>query len=245
MKKSKRIHIGTSGWHYDHWEGSFYPEGMAKKEYLEFYSRRFHTAEINNTFYQMPHKNTLKHWRDTVPTQFIFSVKASRYITHMKKLKDPKQPVSKFLKQVEVLEDKIGPILFQLPPRWNVNIERLESFLNALPNGFWYTFEFRNSSWCQERVYDLLAEKGASFCIYDFDRRQSPKKVTTEFVYIRLHGPNGPYKGKYDSQTLSGWAGAISVWVRNGKEVFCYFDNDQSGYAAQDASALNRMIGEE
>jgi uncharacterized protein YecE (DUF72 family) len=244
MKNPKSIHIGTSGWHYDHWEGAFYPEGMAKKEYLEFYAQKFHTAEINNTFYQVPQKTTLKSWRNAVPKHFIFSVKASRYITHMKKLKDPKQPVSKFLTQIEALGEQLGPILFQLPPRWSVNLKRLDSFLRALPSGFRYAFEFRDSSWCQERVYDLLSEKRAAFCIYDFDRRQSPKKVTTEFVYIRLHGPEGPYKGQYDTSFLSGWAGAISTWVRKKKEVFCYFDNDQSGYAAQDALNLTGMIGE-
>ncbi|MGD2245263.1 MAG: DUF72 domain-containing protein [Candidatus Aminicenantes bacterium] len=239
------VHIGTSGWHYDHWEGPFYPEGTAKKEYLEFYAQRFLTAEINNTFYQVPHKNTLIRWRDAVPQNFIFSVKASRYITHMKKLKDPQQALSKFLKQVEVLGDKLGPILFQLPPRWNVNPERLDSFLKALPASFRYTFEFRDPSWCQDCVYDLLTERDAAFCMYDFDRHQSPTEVTAGFVYIRLHGPEGPYKGKYNSQSLSGWAGAIHAWAKREKEVFCYFDNDQSGYAAQNALDLKGMIGED
>ncbi len=242
MSRQKKVHIGTSGWHYDHWEGVFYPEGMDKQDYLEYYSKRFHTAEINNTFYQVPQKKTLMHWGEVVPPRFIFSVKASRYITHMKKLKDSQQPVSKFLKQVEVLRDKLGPILFQLPPRWNVNLERLETFLKVLPSDFRYTFEFRDPSWCDERVYSLLSERGAAFCIYDFDRRQSPKEVTAEFAYIRLHGPDGPYKGQYDKQTLSGWAGAVSSWVRKKKEVYCYFDNDQAGYAAQDAANLNRML---
>jgi uncharacterized protein YecE (DUF72 family) len=245
MKRSQKVHIGTSGWYYDHWEGPFYPKGMAKKDYLEFYSRNFHTAEINNSFYQMPQKKSLRRWRDTVPESFVFSVKASQYITHMKKLKDPEKPVSKFLRQVEVLEGKMGPILFQLPPRWKVNLERLDSFLKALPSDFRYAIEFRDSSWCQEQVYELLSQKGVSFCIYDLDRRQSPREVTADFVYIRLHGPDGAYKGKYDSQSLSGWAGAISAWLRNEKEVFCYFDNDQSGYATQNALALNHMMGKE
>jgi uncharacterized protein YecE (DUF72 family) len=242
MRRQKSIHIGTSGWHYDHWEGIFYPGGMAKEDYLRFYSRRFQTAEINNSFYQMPKEKTLENWKDIVPEHFIFSVKASRYITHMKKLKDSRGPVSRFLKRIEALGNKLGPILFQLPPRWNVNLERLDAFLKNLPAGFRYSFEFRDPSWCQERVYDLLAERGAAFCIYDFDRRQSPKEVTSDFVYIRLHGPDGPYKGKYGSSSLSGWAGAISAWAKEKKEIYCYFDNDQSGYAVQDASELDRMM---
>jgi len=245
MKKTKSVHIGTSGWHYGHWDGPFYPDGMAKKDYLSYYARHFHTAEVNNTFYQVPPTKTFEHWKKTVPLHFLFAVKASRYITHMKKLKDPEKPVSKFLKRVEVLGDKLGPVLFQLPPRWRVNAERLETFLEILPSGFRYAFEFRDPSWFHPRVLELLKEKKAAFCIYDFDRHQSPKEVTAEFVYIRLHGPEGPYKGKYDSTALSGWAGAISSWARGKREIYCYFDNDQSGYAPQDAQALNQMLAKD
>lgn len=242
--KSRRIHVGTSGWHYEHWVGPFYPEGTAPEDYLEFYSQKFQTAEINNTFYQVPKKGTLRLWRDGVPEDFIFSVKASRYITHMKKLKDPRGPVTKFLKRIDSLGEKLGPVLFQLPPRWKANLERLGSFLEALPSGFRYAFEFRDPSWFQERVYDVLSENAAAFCIYDFDRRQSPKEVTADFVYIRLHGPTAPYQGQYDDQTLAGWAGALSSWVRQDKRVYFYFDNDQSGYAVQDALRLKRMVGD-
>lgn len=244
MNRHKTIHIGTSGWHYAHWEGVFYPAGMAKEEYLRFYSGRFHSVEINSTFYRLPQKTTLSSWRDAVPQRFIFSVKASRYITHMKKLKDPQKPVVRFLKRMEALGDKLGPVLFQLPPRWRVNLERLDAFLKVLPSGFRYAFEFRDPSWCQDRVYGLLSEKEAAFCIYDYDRNQSPKQVTAGFVYIRLHGPEGPYKGLYDSRSLYGWAGDISSWAGEGKEVFCYFDNDQSGFAVRNALDLDDMIGE-
>ncbi len=210
MKNSKTIHIGTSGWNYQHWSGPFYPKDLSQKEWLKFYADRFHTVEINNSFYQLPEKSTFENWRDTVPKNFIFSVKASRYITHMKKLKEPKDALKKFMNNVEALGDKLGPILFQLPPRWKFNYERLESFLNMLPEGFQYTFEFRDSSWWNENVYAALEEHKASFCIFQLAGDLTPKKVTADFVYIRLHGPGEAYQGNYDAQTLSGWAGAFS-----------------------------------
>jgi uncharacterized protein YecE (DUF72 family) len=140
---SAEIYIGTSGWHYDHWEGPFYPSGISDDTFLEYYADRFRTAEINNSFYQLPKKETLLRWRDAVPEDFVFSVKASRYLTHMKKLKDPEGPLFRFLDRVGVLEDKLGPILFQLPPRWGSNPERLEAFLEILPENQRYAFELR------------------------------------------------------------------------------------------------------
>ncbi len=244
MKKNNKIYIGTSGWHYKHWKGPFYPEDMTDKELLPYYSERFDTAEINNSFYKVPEKKTLQKWSRTAGNNFIFAAKASRYITHMKKLKDPEQPVKNFMDKIAALGDSLGPILFQLPPNWKKNADRLKSFLKTLPKGFRFTFEFRDPDWFGQDINDLLAEKQAAFCIYDFDRRQSPKTVTADFVYIRLHGPDGAYKGKYDSQALSGWAGAIFQWQKQGKDVYCYFDNDQAGFAAENAGELKSMIGE-
>jgi len=224
MRVRKRAHIGTSGWHYKHWKGSFYPEGMNEQHFLGFYAGRFHTVEINSSFYRLPSIESLKSWKDSVPGHFLFAAKASRYITHMKKLKDPEKPVSKFLKRMEVLGDKLGPILFQLPPRWNINVERLDAFLQALPSGFRYAFEFRDPSWFHEHVFGLLARNEAAFCIYDLDCRQSPKEVTAPFVYIRLHGAGEPYKGKYDKSTLWEWARTIGAWAGEKKDVYFYFD---------------------
>ena len=238
------IHIGTSGWQYEHWRGAFYPENISKDAFLSYYAERFHTVEINNSFYQLPKKKTLLHWRKRVPTGFIFGFKASRYITHMKKLKDPKASLSKMLEVVPSLDSKLGPILFQLPPKWGFNPERFYDFLEALPDEYRYAFELRDPSWLDPRAYEALTEIGAAFCIYEIAGRISPKEITADFVYIRLHGPaHTPYKGQYPTRTLSGWAGAISAWVRRGREVFCYFDNDEAGYAAQDALRLQNMLG--
>ena len=245
MRKKNRIHIGTSGWHYKHWKEAFYPQDIPQKEYLKHYVKHFRTAEINNSFYRIPEKSTLQKWSREAGKSFIFSAKASRYITHMKKLKDPQEPVKNFINKIKALGDSLGPILFQLPPRWRKNRERLQTFLEALPSGYRYTFEFRDPDWFGDDIYELLEKHKAAFCVYDFDRRQSPKKVTADFVYIRLHGPDGAYKGKYDDQELSGWAGAIFHWIQQGREVFCYFDNDQAGYAAENALRLQEMLGKD
>jgi len=242
MGKKGKIRIGTSGWHYDHWRGPYYPEEMHAEDFLEYYCREFHTVEVNNTFYQLPEKKTLRGWTGTVPKDFLFSVKASRYITHMKKLKDPKESITRFFRRIEAFGSHLGPVLFQLPPRWKVNPEGLSEFMEQLPSGHRYTFEFRDQSWFDDRVYRLLSEHEAAWCIYHLAGRLAPKKVTTDFIYIRLHGPGGAYQGQYDDGTLPGWAGAISAWSRAGKDVYCYFDNDQKGYAAHDAGRLQRML---
>ena len=235
------IHVGTSGWNYRHWAGPFYPEDLEQEQWLRFYAGRFSTVEINNTFYNLPQQSVFRKWREAVPEGFLFSVKASRYITHMKKLKEPQDSVRRFMDRAAGLEEKMGPVLFQLPPRWKVNPRRLESFLQELPEGRRYTFEFRDQSWFHPEIYDLLRAHGAAFCIYHLAGTLSPREVTADFVYVRLHGPGGAYRGSYDQETLSGWVGAFTAWERQGRDVYCYFDNDQRGYAARDALALQGM----
>jgi uncharacterized protein YecE (DUF72 family) len=239
---SPLIHIGTSGWHYDHWQGPFYPEHLANSDFLRYYQQEFQTVEINNSFYQLPKEKTLMDWRESVSGDFLFAVKASRSITHLKKLKDTQEPVQRLLARIKLLEEKLGPVLFQLPPNFRFNATRLETFLQALPQDYRYTLEFRDPSWLNPETYRLLSEYQAAFCIYEFAGRCSPKEVTTDFVYIRLHGPGGAYQGSYDLTRLSEWARAISAWALQGKKVFCYFDNDQAGYAAQNALTLQNLL---
>lgn len=243
MSKKGKTYIGTSGWHYKHWKGPFYPEDIEHDRMLSFYKDRLHTVEINNSFYQLPDEKTLKAWMNESPKDFIFSIKGSRYITHMKKLKDPKQSLDSFLRRVKLIKKKLGCILFQLPPRWGVNPERLEQFLMTLPEKFRYAFEFRDESWFNRRVLHLLEKHNCAFCIYQIAGRKSPKQVTADFIYIRLHGPGrNAYQGEYSKRELSGWAGAINTWINMGKDVYCYFDNDQNGYAPNDALKLQKMI---
>jgi uncharacterized protein YecE (DUF72 family) len=236
------IRIGTSGWAYDHWQGPLYPEELARQEWLDFYAGRLRTVEINNSYYHLPEPATLRHWYDAVPADFVFAVKGSRYITHMKKLKDAAESVATFLGRISILGDKLGPVLFQLPPRWHCNPQRLAVFLDGLSRDFRYAFEFRDHSWLNEEVYRLLEAHNAAFGIYEYDGFLAPRQVTTDFVYVRLHGPDGPYRGSYDSRTLTGWAGAFSTWARQGRRVYCYFDNDQAGYAPENALRLQAML---
>jgi uncharacterized protein YecE (DUF72 family) len=236
------IHIGTSGWHYQHWVGPFYPDGMQADDFLDYYARHFDTVEINNSFYGLPEEGTLRQWRQIVPDNFMFCAKASRYITHMKKLLDPREPVNTFLECMAILAHNLGPILFQLPPNWRANPGRLEAFLKILPQDRRYTFEFRDPSWFVDSVYELLEQYNAAFCIYQLAGRISPKTITTDFIYVRLHGPGEAYQGCYSIQELSSWAGAFSIWSGQEKEIFCYFDNDQAGYAVRNAAELGEML---
>jgi uncharacterized protein YecE (DUF72 family) len=237
-----QTHIGTSGWSYAHWKGPFYPGHLAGDQMLEFYAQRFRSVEINSSFYRLPEQSTLQHWHDSTPNDFRFSVKASRYITHMKKLGEPHKTVPVLLDRLGTLGDKLGPILFQLPPHWGFNGPRLEKFLATLSREFRYAFEFRDPSWLNEQTIDLLSRHAEAFCIYELDGYLSPQQVTTDLVYLRLHGPDGAYQGSYDDQTLAGWAGAITTWSRNGLATYCYFDNDQHGYAAQNALRLQALF---
>ncbi len=242
MALDKDIHIGTSGWSYQHWKGPFYPSALPSDQFLSYYTNHFQTVELNNTFYHLPAAAAFKAWRETTPPHFVFAVKASRYITHMKKLKDPQKPLNRFLQRAEILEDKLGPVLFQLPPRWHINVERLNEFLRVLPKEHRYAIEFRDPSWHVQEVYDQLAEHSVAFCIFDLDRKLSPKKMTTNLVYIRLHGPNGPYQGQYNDDTLAGWAHDFAIWRQQKKAVYCYFDNDDRGYATLDGARLQEML---
>jgi uncharacterized protein YecE (DUF72 family) len=237
------ILIGTSGWSYEHWKGTFYPNHTTNEQMLQYYVQHFHTVELNNTFYHLPLISTFEHWRDAVPKRFVFAVKASRYITHMKKLKDPQKSISELMHRIGALGDKLGPVLFQLPPKWRFNAERLDVFLRSLSRDFRYAFEFRDHTWINQHTFDLLARHNAAFCIYEFDGYLSPRIVTSDFIYIRLHGPNGPYQGSYSDAALSKWATAINGWKKQAYRVFCYFDNDQAGYAADNAKSLCARLG--
>lgn len=241
MKKGK-IHIGTSGWHYEHWKGPFYPSTMSSKDFLNYYMKSFSTVEMNRTFYSLPEKTVFTGYAKRVPTPFIFSVKASRFITHIKRLKNPKLAIRRFFSRIRGLGPHLGPILFQLPPHWKLNQERLLVFLQALPKGYRYAFEFRDISWQTEEVYDLLKQYGVAFCIYELGAVLTPFITTTDFLYIRLHGPKGAYAGKYSLPTLKKWATFFRREASNGKDIYCYFDNDEAGYAPLNAKTLIGLL---
>jgi len=241
-EKKGKFWIGTSGWHYDHWKGPFYPRDISSGEMLDYYIRTFRTVEINSSFYRLPSPETWSAWRESAPTGFLFSCKASRYITHMKKLKDPDAGLTRFLGSARKLGDRLGPILFQLPPRWKANPDRLRDFVGSLPSDHLYAFEFRDPTWFQDPVFHVLSDAGVAFCISQIEGVLSPREVTAGFVYIRLHGPGKAYQGKYAGDELAGWAVAMSTWARTGRDIFCYFDNDEKGYAAINARELQEML---
>jgi uncharacterized protein YecE (DUF72 family) len=241
-KQDGNIHIGTSGWSYDHWKGPFYPEDLPGNRMLDYYTRHFRSVEINSSFYRLPEKKTLQHWYDCTPRDFLFTAKASRYITHMKKLREPKKTVPVFLDRISILGDKLGPILFQLPPHWRFNAERLRAFLESLSTEFRYAFEFRDRSWLNPHTYELLSRHAMSFCLYELEGFTTPEINTTDFVYVRLHGPGEAYQGSYRRKALCARAETFTEWVREGKSVWCYFDNDQCGYAARNADKLQGIL---
>ena len=241
MKEGK-IYVGTSGWHYKHWKNVFYPENLKESEQLDYYIKNFRTVELNNSFYRLPEPSTFDNWYQQTPNYFIFAVKGSRFITHLKKLKVDKVIVDDFMLRAQHLQGKLGPVLFQLPPKWKVNTERLQHFLQLLPKGHRFTFEFRDHSWDIAAVYDLLKQYGCAYCIYDLAGYQSPIMVTADFVYIRLHGPGDKYQVKYSQACLKAWAQRCASWRDQGKDVYLYFDNDQNAYATQNGQTLAALV---
>ncbi len=237
-----KIHIGTSGWHYPHWKKLFYPEDVPKKDWLHFYADRLDCVEINNTFYKLPGADTFSNWSEQTPDGFIFAVKASRTITHRKKLSNCQDAIDTFFEVVDGLGNKLGPVLFQLPPRWHCNTRRLNEFLTLLPEHHRYTFEFRDPSWHNEETYSVLRYFNAAFCTFELGDMNTPQVCTADFNYIRLHGPEGPYTGNYSSRRLRRWAEKLSGWQAQGQDVYLFFDNDESAYAVKNALLTDKLI---
>ena len=210
---------------------------------FDFYARHFNTVEINNSFYRLPTAATFDAWRESSPEGFCYAVKASRFITHMKKLKDPESSSEKFFLAAERLREKLGPILFQLPPRWKVNVERFSEFLAALPSGHKYVIEFRDESWFVSPVFELMRKYNVAFCIHDFADMKVPNEITADFSYVRFHGPtSAKYWGSYSDAQLRKWAERIDEWRRQLSSVYVYFNNDPGGEAVKNALTLNSRI---
>lgn len=237
------IRIGTSGWHYKHWRGPFYTDTLPASAMLAHYLTLFDTVELNNSFYHLPRLDCVERWREATPPDFRFAVKGSRFLSHMKKLKDPEPGLEQFVPVLKAFGPKLGPVLWQLPPHWGCDVDRLAKFLEALPPGLRYTFEFREPSWHCDAVYRLLESHNAAFCVYELAGFQSPIRVTADFTYIRLHGPGRKkYQGSYSDAALRRWARRIRAWREHLQAVYVYFDNDQRAYAPYNALTLKRML---
>jgi uncharacterized protein YecE (DUF72 family) len=238
-----RILIGTSGWSYGSWKGPFFPAKLLARHQLAYYASQFETAELNGVFYRTPTEDAVRGWHDQTGKDFVFAWKASKFITHWKRL-GPTSPNSLELleSRLALLHGKVGPILFQLPPQFSANEQRLREFLPMLNPQRRYTFEFRHASWYAPRILRLLADNNIALCISDHHDAPSPWKRTADFVYIRGHGPGGRYKDHYSDTTLQDWAKRAKAWARRGHDVYVYFDNDQKSAAPADALKLKQMI---
>lgn len=235
------IRIGTSGWVYDHWHGIVYPKNLPQRDWFACYACEFDTVEINNSFYRLPSPDAFDTWHRQAPAGFLYAVKASRYLTHMKKLKDPEEPLQRFFQRASRLGNTLGPVLYQLPPSWHVNLSRLEHFLSVLPNPCTHVLEFRDESWLIEDVFRLLERYGAVHCIHDMYPLNVPARVTAPLVYLRFHGSLS-YGGDYERAILKTWARRIARWRDEKLDVVVYFNNDIVGFAVKDARMLKQML---
>ena len=242
LKSKGHLRVGTSGWQYRHWKGVFYPETVKQAGWLSYYCDNFQTVELNTSFYRQPAKKVFEHWRLKVPAGFTFAVKAPRYFTHLKKLLVTRSDLDAFFDAATGLGAKLGPMLFQLPPRWHVDLERMRVFLGRLPGNRRFTIEFRDSTWYTRGLYDLLHQFDIAFCIYELGGHKSPVISTASFVYIRLHGPGEKYRGSYTEADLRGWAGKIERYLDAGKDVYVFFDNDEAASAPKNAKDLLQLL---
>ncbi len=237
-----RLRIGTSGWVYPHWRGPFYPPDLPQGRWLDYYARHFDTVEINRSFYRLPSPAASAAWAAGTPEGFCFAVKASRYLTHMKKLKDPAEPLSRFQDAIAPLGPKLGPLLYQLPPRWHFNAERLAEFLACLPPEHRHVIEFREPSWFNREAFRLLERYGVALCVVSFPGVPVVWEATAPFIYVRLHGVDRAYDYRYSPGELEDWAESIRRFTDEGRDAYVYFDNDAHGDAVQNALALRAML---
>jgi len=238
------IHIGTSGWSYDHWDGVFYPQGMPQRDRLAYYVQHFATVEINSTYYHWPADSTFVSWRRRVPQHFRISIKAPRGLTHAARLDTPQGWIERIGRSLRALDQVCGVLLVQLPPDMAYDHARLSSFLEQLPSWMQVALEFRHPSWHQEAVFELLAHHGVAYCVMSGAQLPCILRATAPFVYARLHGPDPQYMyaGSYTDDQLQWWAARLREWQAMGLEVFVYFNNDGYGNAVRNALTLRAIM---
>jgi uncharacterized protein YecE (DUF72 family) len=239
------VHVGTSGWSYDHWDGVLYPPGTPPRDRLAHYVRRFGTVELNASFYRWPRTATFASWRRRLPSGFQLSVKAPRGLTHAKRLYAPETWVGRLTACWHELGDRRAVLLVQLPPTQARDDARLDFFLGLLPDWMRVAVEFRHPSWHDEAVYALLERHGAAYCVMSGAGLPCVLRATAPFVYVRLHGPDDAhlYAGSYPDADLRWWADRIGEWARDGRDVYAYFNNDGHGHAVRNAETLRALTG--
>jgi uncharacterized protein YecE (DUF72 family) len=238
------LYVGTSGWQYAHWKRVFYPDKLPQRAWLPYFAERFQTVEVNNTFYNLPEKTVFERWRKDSPRDFIFALKMSRYLTHLKRLHDPEEPVKRFMERAGALGPKLGPVLIQLPPRFDANPGLLEETLMLFDREVRVAVEFRDPSWFTDQTCALLERHGAALCLADTPRRKQPAWRTADWGFVRFHEGKGPQAPGYERDVLRRWVDRIAErWPRTA-DVFVYFNNDAAGYAIRDATVFAELAEE-
>ena len=243
MKKADcDIRIGTSGWYYEHWKELFYPADMPKSKWFEYYAGYFDTVEINNTFYHLPKEQSVQRWEKIAPEGFVYAVKANRFITHIKKLKDAGESLKLFFDRINILKNNFGPVLYQLPPSLHIDFDRLEAFLKLLPKRNSAVFEFRHKSWYCDDTYELLKKFGSGLCIHDMPGKESTRVITADIIYIRFHGTTERYSGSYPKSVLQDWSKWLRERAKEARSIYIYFNNDAHAHAIKNAIQLKELI---
>ncbi len=227
--------IGTSGWQYRDWKGLFYPAEVPQARWLDHYAGRFATVELNNSFYRLPEAETFEHWRRNTPEGFVIAVKASRYLTHVKRLEDPAEPVERLMSRAARLEDRLGPVLLQLPPNLRADADALDMTLRCFPAGVRVAVEVRHPSWCAADVRAVLERHGAAWCMADGGPVPLPRWRTADWSYVRFHRGGGRPPSCYTRSPLQTWARHLASLYDSSNDIYCYFNNDANGCAVRDA----------
>lgn len=239
---SGTVRIGTSGWEYAGWRGRFYPRELPRDRWFEHYAGHFETVELNATFYRLPDRRVFAAWARAAPPGFRYAVKASRYLTHVKRLAAPEEPLARLWSRAEALGPHLGPMLYQLPPRWRPNPGRLAAFLAAVPAGRDQALELRDARWYGREILEAIAAEGVALCLHDMPGSGRVLEPTGGLVYVRFHGAGERYGGSYSSQRLTAWADRLARWATEGRDVWAYFNNDIGGHAVVDADRLRALV---
>jgi uncharacterized protein YecE (DUF72 family) len=235
-----QVRIGCSGWSYPDWRKRFYPEKLPAREQFAFYAQHFDTVELNNSFYRQPPPERFVGWREQSPSCFLFAVKGSRYVTHVKRLVVEQKSIDLVVDSARELGRKLGPILFQLQANFRADVDRLRRFLAMLPADVRFALEFRHDSWLVPPVLDLLRSQRIAMCIPDHPKLPKSLEITSDFTYVRMHMP--PHGLGYGERALQPWADRVIGWRRTGLDVFVYFNNDMEGHAVRDAKTLISLV---
>jgi uncharacterized protein YecE (DUF72 family) len=247
MRRRLIPRVGCSGWNYKSWRGPFYPRELSASEWLSYYLRHFDTVEVNNTFYRLPERSVFDKWREQTPSRFLMAVKASRFLTHMKRLVDPEEPLERLLSRATALDGRLGPILYQLPARFTRDLDRLDGFLRALPRTWEqrrlrHVIEFRDRSWYVPETFQMLEARGVALCLHDKLGSEIAEPTVGPFMYVRFHGTTGEYRGSYTRPQLDRWAHRLVEQAQDGRRAFAYFNNDPDAVAVQNALTLRRAV---